>query len=372
MNLKKILIILIILLVLSASALIFYNFFFQTEETKPSDGGTAEEGTFYSGDRIKTISQEPVLGVTIDGQKVKYYLTGNGNAFESDFDGTNQVRLSSNILMGLLEVLWSPDNNKTITISEENNLIKKYFYDYATKTALPLNSKIRWIAWAPNKNKIAYQYYNSQNEDNNISIANPDGSEWVSVLQTRMKDLIVEWPAQDKISIRTKPSGLSKSVVYTISLPSNSLEKINETYGMSVLWSPLGDKILFSETDSKGKEIKLKLMDLQNQTIEELNFVTLPEKCVWSQNNYSIFCAIPKEISASAVLPDDYYKNKIFFSDDIWRINLDTEEAVAVKIFEGSDDFQESYDAQKMILSPQEDYLFFINKKNGLLYSLEL
>ncbi len=369
MNLKKILIILIILLVLSAGALIFYNFFFQVED-RPSNGETAEETDFYPSDRMKAISQEPVLGITVDGQKVKYYLAGNGNAFESDFDGSNQVRLSLNVLMGLLEVLWSADKSKVIVVSEEEGLIKKYFYNYPTKTAISLNSKMRWIDWAPDKNKIAYQYYNSQNEDNNISIANPDGSEWNIILQTRMKNLIVEWPAQDKISIRTMPSGLAKSVVYTISLPANDLMKINEAYGMSVLWSPLGDKMLFSETDSKGKNLELKIMDLKKQTTGELDFITLPEKCVWSQDNRSIFCAIPKEISSSAVLPDDYYKNKVFFSDDIWRINLDNGEAI--KILEGSDDFQESCDAQKMILSQQENYLFFINKKNGLLYSLEL
>lgn len=368
MDLKKILIALIILLVLSAGVLVFYNFFFQEE--KSSNGEMTEEPIFYPSNRVNVISQEPVLGLSVSRQKIKYYLSGNGNAFESDFDGLNQARLSSNILTGLLEVLWSSDNSKVIVISEEKELIKKYFYDYSTGIAVPLNSKIKWIAWAPDMNKIAYQYYNAQNEDNNISIANPDGLGWSSVLQTRMKNLIVEWPAQDKISIRTRPSGLAKSVVYTINLPSNNLEKINEGYGMSVLWSPLGDKILFSETDSKGKNLKLKTIDLQKQTISELNFVTLPEKCVWSQDNRNIFCAIPKKISTSGILPDDYYKNKIFFSDDLWRINLDTEEAV--KIFEGDEDLQKSYDAQKMILSPQEDYLFFINKKNGLLHSLEL
>ncbi|MEA2113735.1 MAG: hypothetical protein U9P63_03730, partial [Patescibacteria group bacterium] len=269
MNLKKTLIILIILLVLSAGALIFYNFFFQ-EKIEPNSGEAADEPGFYSNDRIKTISQEPVLGVSVDKKKVKYYLAGNGNVFESDFDGTNQTRLSSNVLTGLLEILWSPDKNKIIAISTENELIKKYFYDYSTKTAIPLSGKMRWIAWAPDRNKIAYQYYNAQNEDNNISIANPDGSEWVSIIQTRMKNLVVEWPAKNKISIRTRPSGLAKSVIYIISLPSNDLEKINEAYGMSALWSPLGNKILFSETNNEGKNLKLKTMDLEKQTISEL------------------------------------------------------------------------------------------------------
>jgi len=57
---------------------------------------------------------------------------------------------------------------------------------------------MRWITWSPSRDKIAYQFYNSQTGDNNISISNPDGSDWTIVFQTRMKDLIVEWPDPSK------------------------------------------------------------------------------------------------------------------------------------------------------------------------------
>lgn len=366
--LKKILVILIILLVLTATFLIVYNLF---SKEKITDETTEPLTPPYWSGKIKVISQEPAIGATVRKQKIAYYSISNGNIFESDFDGSNSVRVSSNILTDLLEVLWSPNKNKIVAIFNEKGLPKKYFYDYSLKTTVPLKTQIRWIAWSPNKDKIAYQYYNSQNEDNNISIANPDGSNWNVIFPTRMKNLIVEWPSANKISIRTRPSGLAKSVVYSITLPNNNIEKaLGETYGMSVLWSPSGNKILFSETNNEGKNLKLKIADLEEQSIGELNFVSLPEKCVWSQDNRTIFCAVPKKISDLSVLPDDYYKNKVSFSDNFWRINLDTEEAV--KIFEGSDGIENSYDAQKIILSPQEDYLFFINKKDGLLYSLEL
>ncbi|MBU4082501.1 hypothetical protein KKB98_00940 [Patescibacteria group bacterium] len=370
MPLKKILVVLIVLLVLSATLLLIYNYFFK-EEMEPSDKTTEQTASSYWSDKIKTISQEPAIGAAVDGQKIKYYSSNNGNVFESDFDGSNQTRVSSNILTDLLEILWSPSKDKVIAIFDERGLPKKYLYDYSTKITTPLATQVRWIAWSPDEDKIAYQYYNSQNEDNNISISNPDGSEWVNVFSTRMKNLIIEWPSRNKISIRTRPSGLAKSIVYAINLPNNNIEKIlGEAYGMSVLWSPNSNKILFSETNSDGKNLKLKIMDWDKQTIKELSFISLPEKCAWSQDNRNIFCAIPKKISSSAVLPDDYYKNKILFSDDFWRIDSDTEEAI--KIFEGEDNLENSYDAQKVILSPQEDYLFFINKRDGLLCSLEL
>ncbi|MAF20590.1 MAG: hypothetical protein CMI55_02825 [Parcubacteria group bacterium] len=374
MPLKKFLIILIIALILIVSSFLIYNSFL-----KPSSFDTSDDIETTNGDQltsgssnIKIISQEAILSPIIDGQKIKYYSATNGNVFESSFDGLEMNQVSSNILNNLSKILWSPNKDKIIAIFEENNQLKKYFYDYATGLSTPLDENIQWIAWSPEQDKIAYQYYNPQTEINNISTADPSVSQWNNILDTRMKNLIVEWPSKTRVSIRTRASGLAQSVVYTIDLENNNLKKIvNETYGLTVLWSPLGDKLLFSETNKDGKNLKLKIADLAKQTIDQLDFITLPEKCVWSQDNQTIFCAVPtKEIRSMTVLPDDYYKDKIYFSDAIWRINLDTGEATQVA---GSTTSNEAtYDAKELLLSPLEDYLFFINRKNDYLYNLKL
>ncbi len=381
MPLKKILIILIILLILVISAFIIYNFL-SDEKIEPSPYNStgqipsAEQASNQTSNssiqgRLLAISKEPVLSLSTDGKKVKYYSVSNGNLFESNLDGSELTRISSIVLDNLIKAIWSPQKDKVITIFNENGLAKKYLYNYNTKISIPLSGDMRWITWSPNQDKIAYQYYNSQTGDNNISISNPDGSDWNTIFQTRMKDLIVEWPDPSKVSVRTKPSGLVQSVVYTIDLATNDFQKIiNETYGLTVLWSPLGNKILYSETDNEGKNLKLKIADLEKQTISELNIITLAEKCVWSQDNRTIFCAVPKSIPTSSILPDDYYKKKTSFDDSFWRINLETEEMT--KIFETQGLGIEFYNAKELLLTPLENYLLFINQKDNLLYSLKL
>ena len=327
--------------------------------------------TNQTSSQIKALSQEPVLGVTIEGQKVKYYSADNGNVFTSDFSGSGTTLTSSSVLLNLIKVLWSPDKNKVIAILNQDGKDKKYLYDYKTKSSTPLDDNIEWISWSPKEDRIAYQYYNSQTQENNISIANSNGSNWTNIFQTRMKNLIVEWPKSDQVAIRTRPSGLAQSDAYTISLSGNDFEKvIDKTYGLTLLWSPLGDKVLFSTTDSQGKNLKLKLINLKTKTIKELGVVTLPEKCAWSGDNRTIFCAVPKKISDFAVLPDDYYKKIISFSDDFWRINTDEERVTP--IYSTENEKAAAYDAKDMLLSPLEDYLLFINQKDGRLYSLSL
>ena len=363
MPLKKILIILIILLILIVGILGVYNFFFKEEPdatTSPLD--TATDST-VSSSLIQVVSQEPVLSPVINNQKVKYYLKSNGNVFESNFDGSDKIRTSSAILPGLFKILWSSNKDKVIAFFEENDHVKKYFYDYSTNASAVLDDKIGWIAWSPAQDKIVYQY------DENISIAEPDGSQWASIFQTKIKNLITEWPSQNQIAIRTRPSGLAKSVVYVINTVTGNFQKILEAYGLTALWSPLGDKLLFSETDSQGKNLKLKIANPNESTIKELIFASLPEKCAWSQDNRTLFCAAPKEISDLAVLPDDYYKKNVDFVDNFWRINLDTEEIVQIYT---SNKNETAYNAKNLLLSSSEDYLLFINQKDGLLYSLKL
>ena len=382
MSLKKILIILIIVLFVVISALVAYNFFSKEDTNIDSSNDTSQipisdQNTDPTTDpsiksKLVLISQEPILSPTTDGKKVKYYSISNGNVFESNLDGTELTRISSIVLTNLVKAIWSPEKDKVITLFNENGLIKKYLYDYNTKISTPLSGDIRWISWSSNQDKIAYQYYNSQTEDNNISISDPDGSNWISIFQTRMKDLIVEWPSSDKISIRTKPSGLFESIVYIINPTTNDFQKIiNETYGLNILWSPFGDKILYSETDSNGKNLKLKIADLKNQTISELNIATLVEKCVWSQDNRTIFCAVPKNIPSDIILPDDYYKEKASFDDEFWRINLETEELTKIFEVQGLGQIS-SYNIKEMLLPPLENYLLFVNQSDNLLYSLEL
>lgn len=376
---KKILIILIILLILVIGTLVIYNFGLK-KEVPLAEEKIAPEEEILPGPKkeikpspaaqIKAISQEPVLAPTTDGQKVKYYLVSNGNVFESNFDGSDARRISSNTLQGLSKIIWSPDKTKVIGIFQENDKIKKYLYDYQTRQSTLLNENIQWLTFSPWGDKIAYQYYHPLTEDNSISLANPDGSNWQNIFPTRMKDLIVEWPSLDQISIRTRPSGLSQGSVSLIDSSTGHFKTVlTNFYGLSALWSPLANKILFSSTDSQGKNLKLKIADKNGQIINNLDIVTLPEKCVWGQDERALFCAVPRLIPERALLPDDYYKGLFALTDDFYKINLETNQK---SLLIRAEEMTKNYDATQLLLDTQEKYLFFVNQKDGLLYGLKL
>lgn len=373
---KKIFVIAFILLVLLTAALVVYNLFFKDKEIDPnltptpSAGAEISPGVFAQG-ALRAISKEKIMAPAIgkDGQTVKYYSRQTGRVFESDFLGQELKEISDTDLKNLIKIVWSPDGEKVIGVFSENNQTKKYFFDYETRQSAELNSSVGWVVFSPDSKNIVYQYNDPATGQSNISVSSPDGSNWRNVFKTRMEDLIVEWPSREKISIRTRVSGLAQGLLYAIEEKTGNFYKIlSDTFGLSVNWSPKADKVLFSYTDSNGRNPQLVLSDEKGEKTKKLNLKGIADKCVWSKDNLTVFCALPQSFSDLDVWPDDYYKGLIVLNDAIYKIDLETDQKTKIA---GSLD-QAGFDAQDLLLSPKEDYLFFINQKDGLLYSLKL
>jgi len=351
---RKIIIILAGVLLVAGTTFSVYSFFFKKEEIPQVIDLSLPT-------QIKRVSDDLIISATITKEnKIKYYTTDKGKVFESIFRADmpyhDSVLVSSADLTGLTSVLWSPiDKNKVISIF--NN--KKSFYDFTTNVSTKLNQNIDWIAWSPIYNKIAYQYSDQENNSNNISIANPDGSNWEDIFQTRMNNLIIEWPSENKISLKSKTNTPNQSDFYILDISSKKINKILEKkYGLLVVWSPKGDKILFSETNPAGDDPMLKILDLNNNTIKDLDITTTAEKCVWGKDNLTLFCAIPQDI--------------IPVEDQFWKINSDTLEANVYKQQGYGYGTEIPFEASDIVISPSEDYLIFINEKNMLLHSMSL
>ncbi len=369
MSKKKIFFIVLGLFILASAGLVVYNLFLK------DSGAPNQRNNQANGNSIdlkpKPISQEKAFALTIgqDQQTIKYYTQPNGHVFQSSFDGSGLSEISSVDLKSLKEILWSPDKKKVVSVSGQPAALKKSIFNYQTRRVFPLNENIKSIAWSPDSQKIAYQYQSADGLSSSVSVADPDGSRWRDIFPTRLEDLIVQWPSPDKISIRSVPSSKIAGFLFTIDPDSQNFNKIfSNLYGLSVKWSTGGQKILYQATDDKGKNLKLFVSQADGTQAKELPSATLAEKCVWSGDEQNIFCAVPQRMSENAVWPDDYLAGRVIISDDFYIIDTATQKETKI----AQSETEQSFDADQLLLSPNEDYLFFINKKDGLVYSLKL
>ena len=336
----------------------------EEEITIPITPQTEGEFTIFK------LSDVAVISPIISDNKVLYYSKLNGNVLKTDFEGKSIQPLTNIAIPNLITTVWSFDKSQTINIYQENDVVKKVLFDFASQKATQLDSKIKSVSFAPNQNKIAYQFIDDSLGKNTITIADSNGLNWKDIFNIRMENIRLYWTKDNLLTLTSAPSGIVKGSALTIDTTPKiiSLKKlISDIYGLTIKYSPDGKNLIYSQTDQYGHNPTLHLIK-EGGVAEKTNLNTLSDKCAFSKNN-NIYCAIPKIINGSLILPDDFYKNIANFSDIFFKIDMANNKSSI--IFDPAD-FKYDFNASDLNISPNEDYIIFVNKKDGLLYSIKI
>jgi len=145
---------------------------------------------------------------------------------------------------------------------------------------------------------------------------------------------------------------------------------IGDYYGLNILYSPEGNKAIISYTVYRaGTKTELALIEEGKYGTKELEMSTIIEKCVWSKDNIYLFCAVPAPLRDEIVMPDDWYAERVSTRDTFLKINTATSQKTKLA---GAEEFSVSYDATGLFLSEEENELFFTNRRDGRLYSIDI
>ena len=193
-----------------------------------------------------------------------------------------------------------------------------------------------------------------------------------TALKTIFSSVFTDWrlaAAGNGVIIYTKASSNAPGYAYTLNTASGGLTRLlGPLNGLTVTPDASGTRLLYSYTESGLAKSSAK--NLQSGAITDILPVTLSEKCIWSVKNRGIvYCGSPVNgIGASE--PDNWYKGATHFSDRLWR--FDTNAEIAQILSEPKASLGLDIDVVELKLSPTEDYLIFINKKDLSLWALRL
>lgn len=385
-TLKKVFIISSVILLVVLVFLGIYNFAFKEkssgtkesfqdkEVSKIVDTPSPEAQKIKEQGKIYQLTDEAVIAPTIsqDGEHIVYYARSNGNVYEIALRGDNKKTISSANLAGLANILWSPDKNKVISTFEKDGRPVFYFYNFTAKTSKAIPERTYDITWTNLGDKIIYKYFDNKTKKKNISIADPDGSNWKQLAETSFDYVsIAPIPKTSLISFWNRPHGFEETSLQTVSIAGGEVKTVfSKKFGADYLWSPDGEKVLVSSSETKGSsKVMLATINKNGGEYQNLNIPTFVSKCVWSKDAKTVFYALPGSIPEGSVIPNDYKDKKFTTRDTFWKVDVTTGKKERLAELA---EIKESFDAINLFLSPSENAFFFVNRIDGRLYGIDI
>lgn len=137
---------------------------------------------------------------------------------------------------------------------------------------------------------------------------------------------------------------------------------IGEKYGLNA--KPSSSFILDSSWRSGSIETSL----VGNNGHRNLSLKTIASKCGWGSDNF-LLCAVPRLLpKGGRDLPDAWFQGLVSFEDDFVYVNTSTLEETPFFSFEAN---YGAFDINSVVISNENSFISFTNKKNGELWLLK-
>ena len=403
---KKILIIISVVLILFLLSLVGYYFIVGTNPSDPNSPTTGFRSFFPFGgndnpttnepaatttvntpetpqiqtnfaQKLRKISTEQVSGVgTLDvkaGVVLRYIEKATGHIYEVEMFSPKQARISNTTIPLVYDALWGNKNNSLVAryIKDDDHTLDTY--SLTIKISTTTENTIAGVAFPANVSDISVfdtnVFYLVQNETLSTGyVSDFGGLKKKLIWNSEIKELNSQFVNAKTVALTTKPAQNIDGFTYLVDTTTGVVKKLlGNVAGLSTLVGPDGTKAIYLKQNSNTQMF---LFDQKNNLVTGLTPATFPEKCVWSNKNKDmIYCAVPKNTLSGGSLTS-WYRGFISFDDDIWKYDLKNNTASIIESL--SNDSGEAIDVTKPILSENEQYLVFINKIDGKLWSLDL
>lgn len=336
--------------------------------------------------KLRKLSSEHVAGAGIvdvknglplgrQGSVVRYIEKATGHIFEVELFSPRHDRISNTTLPVVYEAIFGNKNNSLIAryLKEDNQTIDTYSLTIKSSAATTTENNVSATVFPLNIKEVSVFgdsiFYLQENDTASVGfISNFAGTKKVQIWNSPIKEILSQYVNTKTVALSTKPAQNIPGYLYFVDTGSGQVRKVlSNIAGLSTLADSTGTTVLYLE--QKGSA-QMFAFDTKNKSTEALSPATFPEKCVWSKLSPStVYCAVSKDSLGGESLTN-WYKGLISFNDDIWQ--YDVKNNISGIIENLSYESGESIDVIKPVLSENEQYLIFINKRDGSLWSLDL
>lgn len=253
-----------------------------------------------------------------------YYNPGDCKFYSVTGDG--QIKsLSDNKFCGVNNVTWSHTSNKSIMQYPDGSNV---MFDFSTGKQIILPQHWQDFSFSPNDQQIAFKSIAIDTENRFLAVGDANGSnlkilESIGGVEGQFQ---VNWsPNNQMVATFNQSKDLDRSDIYFVGLNNENFKSMTvEGRGFSGIWSPQGNKMVYSVYNSDSYSPELWISDANSTSIgggrQKIDLSTWSDKCSFSGEN-KLFCAVPQSMPYGAGLDRSVVDST---SDYLYEIDLNT------------------------------------------------
>ncbi len=332
------------------------------------------------------ISDTPIAGAValIRGTEtvVRYVDRATGHIYdvtlprEVNSIPLEKIKVTNNTLPKIYEAYFRPDGNAVLlrSLEDDSDVVKNLSLALTapkststdglyTVSSTPLRGNIGTAA-VGSGNTLFY----SLRDISSVVSSTFNGTAAKTLLTSPFNNWRLAMTGENLV-LYTKASANVPGYAYSLNTSSGALAKILGPFnGLVANPDVSGNQVLYSYV--YNNKTRLSTKNLQSKALSEISPATLAEKCVWSaRKTNTFFCGAPVD-NPGVGEPDNWYRGVTHFSDRIWF--FDTGIDIAQVLVEPKESLGIDIDVVEPKLSPNEDYLIFINKTDLSLWAFKL
>ncbi|OGZ11531.1 MAG: hypothetical protein A2942_00750 [Candidatus Lloydbacteria bacterium RIFCSPLOWO2_01_FULL_50_20] len=418
---KRLLVGLVILLVLLILGGLFWYFFGRSPEggregelfpfgtpsqdTERTEAGSSDTPAAGEGQQVSEINIEepmfrqlanvPVLGAYAlerEGiEYVRYIERETGHTYEVNVRDGSRKQLTNTTISRIQLADWAQNGNMVVLRHLEQDplsgrdIIKTRLgrLDLSADSSSgevggmvleTLPDDITALSVAPDGKNLFYLVKTTNGVSG--SMMNFDTRTKKRVFQNSFSEWLPQLLNDGTVMLTTKPSGKVEGYSYHFDPKTGNLVRlVREKQGLTTLGDGTGSRVLFGENIAKDAVLGVYSKsgfpaDEGIVFYEKILLITaLPEKCVWLSDNIHTVCG-SFITTPSGLIPDLWYQGRLSFADTFWAANTDTDELAF--LVDPKKEVGQEFDVMNPLLSVDQNYFIFTNKKDGTLWSMRI
>ncbi|MEK7650797.1 MAG: hypothetical protein AAB364_02945 [Patescibacteria group bacterium] len=232
-----------------------------------------------------------------------------------------------------------------------------------------LANNISSLAVAPTQDKLLLLETAPNNLATNAILLDLKSNKRETLTTLPLAEWRAAWATSSILTLQTSAASNHLGSLYWYNLKTKKLELvITSVPGLTTLTSPKVDKIFYSgQVDNK---LVAGFYSPSQKFFSRLNLQTWADKCVWTRDGKTLYCAAPSSLPPGDY-PDTWYRGEASVSDNLWKIDPATGKSELIyNPTLGQTGLQ--IDAEKLTLASDESTLYLTNRQDGNLWALSL